>query len=83
VPFEGGAEPSEFRGRIEFRGVSFKYPTWEVYVLRNVSFLVEPRQKVALVGHSGSGKSTCVQVLERFYDVEEGVILLDDATFGR
>jgi ABC-type methionine transport system ATPase subunit len=66
-----------FKGRIEFRNVSFRYPSRDVLVLRNVSFVVEPGQMAALVGHSGSGKSTCVQLLERFYDVTEGVILLD------
>jgi ABC-type multidrug transport system fused ATPase/permease subunit len=58
--------------------VSFKYPTRDAYVLKNVSFVVESGRMVALVGHSGSGKSTCVQLIERFYDVTEGIILLDD-----
>jgi ABC-type multidrug transport system fused ATPase/permease subunit len=77
VNFSGGEEIEDFRGHIEFRNVSFKYPTRDVYVLRDVSFVIEPGQIGALVGHSGSGKSTCVQLLERFYDVTEGVILLD------
>jgi ABC-type multidrug transport system fused ATPase/permease subunit len=77
IPFEGGRKLKKFKGRIEFRHVSFRYPTRDVEVLRNVSFTVEPNEMVALVGHSGSGKSTCVQLLERFYDVTAGVILLD------
>jgi ABC-type multidrug transport system fused ATPase/permease subunit len=77
IPFEGGDELEDFHGHIEFRNVSFKYPTRDAYVLRNVSFVVEPGQMAALVGHSGSGKSTCVQLIERFYDVTEGAILLD------
>jgi ABC-type multidrug transport system fused ATPase/permease subunit len=77
VPFEGGETIDDFKGHIEFRSVSFKYPTRDVYVLRNVSFEIKPCQMGALVGHSGSGKSTCVQLLERYYDIEEGAILLD------
>jgi ABC-type multidrug transport system fused ATPase/permease subunit len=49
----------------------------EIYVFKNVSFEISPGQTGALVGHSGSGKSTCVQLLERFYDVTDGFILLD------
>jgi ABC-type multidrug transport system fused ATPase/permease subunit len=67
----------DFKGHIEFRSVSFKYPTRDVYVLRNVSFEVQPGTMAALVGHSGSGKSTIAQLLERFYDIDEGIILLD------
>jgi ABC-type multidrug transport system fused ATPase/permease subunit len=68
-----------FRGKIEFRNVSFKYPTRPtIWVLRNVSFTVEAGEIAAFVGHSGSGKSTIVQLLLRFYDTAEGVVLLDD-----
>lgn len=77
IPFSGGKTIENFKGHIEFKNVSFKYPTREVYVLRNVSFEILPGQMGALVGHSGSGKSTCVQLLERFYQVSEGLILLD------
>ncbi len=64
-------------GRIEFRGVSFSYEPGKP-VLADVSFLVEPGQMVGLVGPSGAGKSTLVQLLSRFYEVEDGEILLDD-----
>ncbi|KAH0786305.1 ABC transporter family protein [Histomonas meleagridis] len=77
IPFDGGETLENFKGRIEFRNVSFKYPTRDSYVLKNVSFVIKPGQMGALVGHSGSGKSTCVQLLERFYDVTDGQILLD------
>ncbi|KAH0790555.1 ABC transporter family protein [Histomonas meleagridis] len=77
INFDGGTKIKNFKGKIEFRNVSFKYPTRDAYVLKNVSFIIEPDQTGALVGHSGSGKSTCVQLLERFYDVTEGQILLD------
>lgn len=78
IPFSGGQTIDNFKGHIVFENVSFKYPTREVYVLRNVSFEIRPGQMGALVGHSGSGKSTCVQLLERFYDANEGIIYLDD-----
>jgi ABC-type multidrug transport system fused ATPase/permease subunit len=77
VQFEGGETIPDFKGHLEFRNVSFKYPTREAYVLQHVSFEVQPGQIAALVGHSGSGKSTCVQLIERFYDPTEGEILLD------
>jgi len=77
VAFEGGIEPEDFRGHIKFENVTFRYPTRPVDVLINVSFEVPPGSIAALVGHSGSGKSTCVQLLERYYDVSEGVITID------
>lgn len=77
IEFDGGITIPNFKGNIEFRNVSFKYPTRDAYVLKNVSFVINQNQTGALVGHSGSGKSTCVQLLERFYDVNEGQVLLD------
>ena len=77
INFDGGEQLEDFKGEIEFRNVSFKYPSRDVYVLKNISFKIEPGQVGALVGHSGSGKSTCVQLLERYYDATEGMILLD------
>ena len=55
----------------------FKYPTRDEWILRGVSFTIQPGQTVALVGQSGCGKSTCIQLMERFYDVNRGEILLD------
>lgn len=78
INFEDGIEPEVFNGKIEFKNVTFKYPTRNVEVLKNVSFVAEPNKTTALVGHSGSGKSTCIQLIERFYDVTEGQILIDD-----
>src|SRR6185503_18036231 len=63
-------------GRIEFENVSFAYKD-EDWVLKDVSFSVEPGQSVALVGHTGSGKTTITNLLMRFYDVQRGRILLD------
>jgi ATP-binding cassette subfamily B protein len=64
------------RGEIEFRNVWFAYKD-EDWVLKDVSFRVEPGQSVALAGHTGSGKTTITNLLMRFYDVNRGQILLD------
>ncbi len=70
------------RGEIEFRNVWFAYhggatPKDEEWVLRDVSFRVEPGQTLAIVGHTGAGKTTIIQLLLRFYDIQRGQILLD------
>lgn len=64
------------RGHIEFQNVWFAYKD-EEWVLKDVSFTVEPGQSVALVGHTGSGKTTITNLLMRFYDIQRGRILLD------
>ena len=64
------------QGRIEFQNVWFAYKD-ENWVLKDVSFTVEPGQSVALVGHTGSGKTTITNLLMRFYDIQRGRILLD------
>jgi ATP-binding cassette, subfamily B, multidrug efflux pump len=64
------------RGRIEFQNVWFAYKD-EDWVLKDVSFTVEPGQSIALVGHTGSGKTTITNLLMRFYDIQRGRILLD------
>ncbi len=65
------------KGHIEFRNVTFTYPTKEQPALRDVSLVIEPGKTVALVGRSGSGKSTIASLLTRFYDIDAGQILLD------
>ncbi|KAK9765721.1 hypothetical protein K7432_005722 [Basidiobolus ranarum] len=74
-----GIKPSEKpRGLIELSHVSFHYPARpDICVLQDISFSVEPGKTVALVGSSGSGKSTIIQLLERFYNPVQGEILLD------
>ncbi|MFQ5538310.1 MAG: ABC transporter ATP-binding protein [Gemmatimonadota bacterium] len=66
------------RGKVEFRNVSFRYPGTDRLVLEDVSFVAEPGQTVALVGPTGSGKSTVLALLCRLYDVTSGTILVDD-----
>lgn len=63
-------------GKIEFQSVWFAYKD-EDWVLKEISFIVEPGQSIALVGHTGSGKSTITNLLMRFYDIQRGRILLD------
>ena len=64
-------------GTIEFKNVSFKYPDAEEYVLRNISFKANKGDTIAFIGSTGSGKSTLVNLVVRFYDVTEGEILVD------
>ena len=73
--------PNNIKGKIEFRHVYFAYPTNpENVVLKDINMTIMPGQKVALVGYSGCGKSSVIQLLNRFYDVEDdkGEILIDD-----
>ena len=63
-------------GKIEFKNVSFSYDG-KSDVLKNISFNVNPGETVALVGHTGSGKSSIINVLMRFYDFQKGEVLID------
>jgi ATP-binding cassette subfamily B protein len=65
------------RGHVEFRDVTFSYPGAEVPALRHISFSAEPGQVVAIIGSTGSGKSTLINLIPRFYDVESGNVLVD------
>ena len=73
-PCEG---PTEARGRIEFKNVSFAYPGSSRKVLRDVSLTIEPGQMVAIMGATGCGKSTLVSLIPRFCDATEGQVLVD------
>ncbi|MBV6426051.1 MAG: Multidrug resistance ABC transporter ATP-binding and permease protein [Haliscomenobacter sp.] len=73
-----GPPLSRFTGAIEYRDVEFSYPSRkDVQVLKGISFAIEPGQKVALVGASGAGKSTIMQLLLQFYKADAGEILVD------
>jgi ATP-binding cassette subfamily B protein len=71
-----GLQPERIKGHIEFRNVWFAYND-EEWVLRDVSFEVQPGERVAIVGHTGAGKTTITSLLLRFYDIQRGQILLD------
>lgn len=73
----GAPESARVRGRIEFRGVSFQYGPELPLALRNIDLTTEPGESVALVGRTGSGKSTLIALLQRFYDPTSGTILVD------
>ena len=62
---------------LEFRDVHFTYPSRDVPVFKGFSLAIQPGETVALVGSSGSGKSTIIGLLERFYDPQQGQVLLD------
>ena len=71
--------PEEFKGNIEFKNVFFSYPTKpDFLILKNLSLKIKAGQKAALVGFSGCGKSTCIQLIERLYDPIKGQVLMDD-----
>jgi ATP-binding cassette, subfamily B, multidrug efflux pump len=69
--------PSPFVSTVEFRDVSFRYPGAEEDVLHNINFIAHPHQTTALIGSTGSGKSTIVNLIPRFYDVTAGSILVN------
>ena len=71
--------PRPIRQGFEFRNVSFRYPGSDRWVLENVSFRLEPDERLALIGENGAGKTTLVKLLARLYDPVEGIILLDGA----
>ncbi len=76
-------EIAQPRGAVEFRNVSFRYPGTDRYVLRDISFAVESGKTVAIVGPTGSGKSSIVRLIPRLYDPDEGEILIDGTPIAR
>ena len=80
---DGDQVNSHCQGRIEFKNLSFYYPGAETPALSNINLVIEPGQTVALVGASGGGKSTMINLLPRFYDYEIGEILIDGIELKR
>ena len=74
---EGTTIPVKLQGKVEFREVFFAYDE-ENYVLKNINFSIRPGETMALVGSTGSGKSTIINILNRFYEIQKGQILIDD-----
>ena len=71
-------EKIKLKGEIEFKDVSFKYPDTGIQAIKNISFKVEPGQFLAIIGRTGSGKSTIANLLMRMYDADKGNILVDN-----
>ena len=70
-------DTTDKKGEIEFKNVSFKYPDGDEYVLKNISFTAKKGETVAIIGSTGSGKTTLINLIPRFYDVTEGEVLVD------
>ena len=68
---------TQIKGEVEFKNVSFKYSGADEYVLENISFKVENGETIAFIGSTGSGKSTLINLIPRFYDATEGEVLID------
>lgn len=72
------SQDTEIKGKVEFRNVSFSYEKGEEEVIQNISFIANKGETVAIIGATGSGKTTLVNLIPRFYDVTSGEVLVDD-----
>ena len=76
---KGKITPENLKGKIEFKNVTFAYPTRpDQKILRDISLTIPEGHSAALVGYSGCGKSTIIQLIERYYDADKGEVLIDD-----
>ncbi|MCB0457183.1 MAG: ABC transporter ATP-binding protein [Flavobacteriaceae bacterium] len=69
---------SEIQGKISFENVTFTYPDTQITALKNVSFSIQPGETLGIIGNTGSGKSTILELIGRLYDVQEGTLKVDD-----
>ncbi|HMH35280.1 MAG TPA: ABC transporter ATP-binding protein, partial [Puia sp.] len=77
IQLQGDYAPEKIKGKIEFDSVYFAYAD-DRYVLKNISFLVQPGETLAIVGHTGSGKTSIISLLNRLYHIRQGAIRIDD-----
>ncbi|MDD6034617.1 MAG: ABC transporter ATP-binding protein [Lachnospiraceae bacterium] len=70
--------PERFRGKVEFKNVSFRYEDGNLPVLHNISFVANPGETIAIMGETGCGKTSLIQLIPRFYEPTEGEVLVDD-----
>jgi ATP-binding cassette subfamily B multidrug efflux pump len=82
VDLKDAYDPAEVKGKIEFKNVSFGY-TDDHPVLKNISFAVNPGETIAIVGHTGSGKTTIISLLNRLYEIQHGSISIDDVNISQ
>jgi ATP-binding cassette subfamily B protein len=75
--------PERFKGKVEFRNVSFQYPDGNLPVLKNISFTANPGETIAIMGETGCGKTSLIQMIPRFYEPIEGEVLVDDVNINR
>lgn len=72
------AHPERFDGKIEFRDVSFQYEDGDLPVLHDISFTVQPNETIAIMGETGCGKTSLINLIPRFYEPTKGEVLIDD-----
>jgi ATP-binding cassette subfamily B protein len=77
IKTQGSFSPERLKGKVEFDKVSFAYVD-DRYVLKNISFTMQPGQTIAIVGHTGSGKTSIISLLNRLYQIQQGEIRIDD-----
>ncbi len=75
--------PERFKGKVEFRNVSFQYPDGNLPVLKNISFTANPGETIAIMGETGCGKTSLIQMIPRFYEPIEGEVLVDDVNINK
>lgn len=83
VEGKGGDKAPESIPQISISNLSFKYPSQDEYVLKNVNLSINPKEKIAIIGYNGAGKTTLIKLLLKFYEVEAGQILMDNNDYNK